>query len=179
MEPPLPLMLHLLRIQSRINAYIQNYCCFTALGRLPVSAHKRALKQRQFEYAYLFAAVCPATGATEALIAPYIDMSIMRKHLQLIAERTEFERHAVIIVDGAAWHQEYIAEEFSNITLIKLPPYSPELNPIEQVCSWLRQNELANRCFNGYEDIVNACSRAWNSFVSNLDRVQKLGSEIG
>lgn len=98
----------------------------------------------------------------------------MRKHLQLISERTEAGRHAVIIVDGAAWHQEYLSEEFSNITLIKLPPYSPELNPIEQVWSWLRQNELANRCFNGYKDIVNECSRAWNVFVSDLDRVQKL-----
>lgn len=134
----------------------------------------RAVKQQQFEYAYLFGAVCPATGATEALIAPYIDMDMMRRHLQLISERTESGRHAVIIVDGAAWHQEHLSEDFSNISIIKLPPYSPELNPIEQVWQWLRQNELANRCFDGYEDIVNECSRAWNSFISDVERVKTL-----
>lgn len=134
----------------------------------------RAVRQQQFEYAYLFGAVCPSTGATEALIAPYIDMNIMREHLRLISLRTEDRHHAVIIVDGAAWHQEYLADEFENITIIKLPPYSPELNPIEQVWQWLRQNELANRCFNGYEDIVNECSRAWNSFISDANRVKNM-----
>jgi len=136
----------------------------------------RAVKQQQFEYAYLFGAVCPSTGATEALIAPYMDMEIMKEHLKLISKRTPSGRHAVIIADGAAWHQEYLADQFENITIIKLPPYSPELNPIEQVWQWLRQNELANRCFSGYEDIVNQCSRAWNSFISDTNRVKRLCS---
>jgi len=48
----------------------------------------------------------------------------------------------VIIVDGAGSHQEYLADEFNNITIIKLPAYSPELNPVEQVWQWIRQNEL-------------------------------------
>lgn len=136
----------------------------------------RAVKQQQFEYAYLFGAVCPSTGATEAIIAPYIDMEIMYEHLRLISERTIDGRHAVIIVDGAGWHQEYLADNFENITIIKLPPYSPELNPIEQVWQWLRPNELANRCFDGFDDIVNECSRAWNSFISDAERVKKLCS---
>ena len=62
----------------------------------------RAVKQQQFEYAYLFGAVCPSTGATEAIIAHYIDMEMMREHLSLISKCTEGGRHAVIIVDGAA-----------------------------------------------------------------------------
>jgi len=77
----------------------------------------------------------------------------------------------VIVVDGAAWHQSHLTDKFANLSIIKLPPYSPELNPIEQVWQWLRQNELANRCFNGYDDIVDECSRAWNIFVSDVSRV--------
>jgi len=61
-----------------------------------------AVKQQQFEYSYLFGAVCPSTGATEAIIAPYVNMDIMRAHLKLISERTKIGRHAVLIVDGAA-----------------------------------------------------------------------------
>jgi len=134
----------------------------------------RSVKQQQFEYAYLFGAVCPSTGATEALILPSINMDGMREHLRLISERTVRGRHAVLVVDGAAYHQEHLADEFENITIIKLPPYSPELNPVEQVWQWLRQNELANRCFNGYQDIVNECTRAWNSFISDVNRIKKM-----
>ena len=120
----------------------------------------RAVKQQQFEYVYLFGAVCPATGETEAIIAPLVNKEIMQQHLELISKRTQPGRHAVIIMDGAGWHTDDIAQEIDNLSVIKLPPYSPELNPVEQVWSWLRQHHLANRCFNGYEDIVDASSAA-------------------
>ena len=58
--------------------------------------------------------------------------------------------------------------------MIKLPAYSPELDPIEQVWQWLRQNELANKCFKDYNDIVESCSNAWNSFRSDTKRVKNL-----
>ncbi len=48
----------------------------------------RAVKQQQFEYAYLFGAVCPATGDTEALIAPCMNMDVMEKHLALISKKS-------------------------------------------------------------------------------------------
>ena len=46
----------------------------------------------------------------------------------------------------------YLAEEFTNLILIHLLPYSPKLNPIEQVWHWIRDNEIANKCFDGYND---------------------------
>ncbi len=98
----------------------------------------------------------------------------MKEHMSLISKRTEKSRHAVVIMDGAGWHQQHVVSSFDNVTIIKLPPYSPELNPIEQVWLWLRQNELANRCFKGYEDIVEQCTRAWNSFKDDTDRVKNL-----
>lgn len=134
----------------------------------------RAIKQQQFEYAYLFGAVCPSNGNTEALIAPCSNSEIMKEHLSLISQATPSGRHAVVIMDGAGWHQLALANEFENLTIIKLPPYSPELNPIEQVWQWMRQNELANRCFDGYEDIVNQCSKAWNNFRKQRSRVMRM-----
>lgn len=95
----------------------------------------------------------------------------MMTHLQQISERTAIGRHAVIIMDGAGWHSDDIDKDFNNLSIIKLPPYSPELNPIEQVWSWLRQRHLANRCFNGYDSIVDAVCDAWNDFVSDSKRV--------
>lgn len=134
----------------------------------------RVVRQQQFEYAYLFGAVCPATGATEAIISPLSNSDAMREHMSLISKRTPRGRHAVVVMDGAGWHQQHIVEEFDNVTIIKLPPYSPELNPVEQVWQWLRQNELANRCFKGYDDIVEQCTRAWNSFIDDIERVKTL-----
>ncbi|WMN59249.1 transposase [Pseudoalteromonas xiamenensis] len=66
--------------------------------------------------------------------------------------------------------------EFSNLTLIKLPPYSPELNPVEQIWSWIRQHGLSNRVFSGYDEIVDEVSKAWNQFISIPDRVKKMCS---
>jgi transposase len=136
----------------------------------------RAVKQQQFEYAYLFGAVCPATGKTEALLAPCVNKEVMIQHLEQISATTKPGRHAVVIMDGAGWHTEDIAKDIKSVSIIKLPAYSPELNPIEQVWSWLRQHHLANRCFEGYEDILNACTSAWNHFRKDSQRVIKLCS---
>lgn len=100
----------------------------------------------------------------------------MREHLRLISKATASGRHAVVIMDGASWHQQYLADEFDNLSIIKLPPYSPELNPVEQVWLWMRQNEIANRCFDGYDDIVNQCEKAWNRFREDRKRVVKMCS---
>lgn len=136
----------------------------------------RAVKQQQFEYAHLFGAVCPATGATEALIVPFLSKEMMKKHLAQLSAATAKGRFAVVIMDGAGWHTDDIADDFDNLAILKLPPYSPELNPIEQVWSWLRQHHLAHRCFENYEAIVDACSEAWNSFISDTARVIKMCS---
>lgn len=85
------------------------------------------------DYAYLFGAECPATADTEALIAPCMNMDVMEKHLALISKKVPEGCHAVIVVDGAAWYQLHLTDKFDNLTIIKLPSYSPELNPMEKV----------------------------------------------
>lgn len=132
------------------------------------------LRKAQFESAYLYGAVCPATGATEAIIAPHANSEYMTEHLKLISTASAFGRHTLVIMDGAGWHQEDLGDDFDNLTLLKLPPYSPELNPIEQVWQWLRQHVLANRCFSGYDDIVEQCSIAWNTLIEKKTRVIEL-----
>lgn len=100
----------------------------------------------------------------------------MTQHLEQISKATERGRHALVIVDGASWHSHKAAEDFDNVSLIHLPPYSPELNPVEQVWQWIRQREIANRCFEDYDDIVEQLSRAWNSFRSDVERVMAMCS---
>ena len=137
----------------------------------PTGSRPRAVKQQQFEYAYLFGSVCINNGASEAMVVPFVNKHIMEQHLLQISQATKDGRHAVVIMDGAGWHTDGIDTDFNNVTIIKLPPYSPELNPIEQVWSWMRQHHLANRTFKGYENIVDEVCHAWNNFVSDSQRV--------
>jgi hypothetical protein len=129
----------------------------------------------------LFGTVCPATGETEALIALWVNKEITTHHLHLqqVVTRTQPGRHAVVIMDGAGWHTDNIAQGIDNLNIIKLPPYSPELDPIEQVWQRLRQNELANRYFEGYEDVAEQRCRAWNSFISIAKGSKVYAPEIG
>ncbi|WP_217555999.1 IS630 family transposase [Vibrio metschnikovii] len=140
----------------------------------PRGTRPRAIKQQQFEYAYLFGSVCPARGIGEAIMVPWVNKEIMINHLAQISKATIKGHHAVVIMDGASWHTDDIAAQFDNVSIIKLPPYSPELNPIEQVWSWLRQHFLANQSFTNYNDIVEKVCHAWNRFLECTDRVQRM-----
>jgi transposase len=79
-------------------------------------------------------------------------------------------------MDGAGWNTEDIANEIINVSVIKLPPYSPELNPIEQVWSWLKQHYLANKTFTDYDDIISKVCDAWHRFLDYSKRVTKMYS---
>jgi putative transposase len=62
-----------------------------------------------------------------------------------------------------------------NITLLPLPPRSPELNPVENVWQFIRENWLSNRIFDGYEDIVTHCCDAWNKLIDQPWRIMSIG----
>jgi putative transposase len=69
----------------------------------------------------------------------------------------------VLVLDGAGWHpQEGLAVPI-NITLLFLPTYSPQLNPVEELWHGLRRHFLANRVIDTVEDLVEACCNAWNA----------------
>ena len=82
--------------------------------------------------------------------------------------------HAALVVDGAGWHVSDKLVVPDDISLVKLPPYAPELNPIENVWAHLRGTKLAHRLFNSYDDIVNACCDAWNTFIADQKTVQSI-----
>jgi transposase len=63
-----------------------------------------------------------------------------------------------------------------NISLLPLPPYSPELNPVENIWQFLRQNYLANRVYETYDAIVDACCEAWNALAAAPDIIRSIAS---
>jgi len=82
-----------------------------------------------FESAYLFGAVCPALGKAAAIVMPRANTEAMNLHLEEISCHVPADSHAIMFVDNAAWHFSKALRVPRNLTLLPLPPYSPELNP--------------------------------------------------
>lgn len=82
--------------------------------------------------------------------------------------------HLVMVLDGAGWHIGGQLRVPANITLVFLPPYSPELNPVERVWLYLRERFLSLRFLPSAEAIVDACCDAWLRLVADPDRLRTL-----
>ena len=137
----------------------------------------RAPRDQRYDWAYLFGAVCPARDTGTALVLPVADGEAMNLHLAEISRNVTPGAHAVIWLDGAGWHQTGGKLNVpDNISLLKLPPYSPELNPVENIWQYLRQNQLSNRVFASYNAIVDACCDAWNALTAEPDRIQSIAT---
>jgi transposase len=96
---------------------------------------------------------------------PNANADALNEHLKAISLVVAPGAHAILILDGAGYHFAKALRIPENITLIKLPPYAPELNAAENIWAWLRANKLANRVFETWDDIVTACCEAWNDFT--------------
>jgi transposase len=110
-------------------------------------------------------------------VLPFANIAAMNLHLQEIRTQVAPGAHAVVILDGAGWHS--LGKRLvvpSNITLLHLPPYSPELNPTENIWQFLRQNYLSNRIYETYTAIVDACCAAWNRLMAMPDRIRSIAS---
>ncbi|WP_147165122.1 IS630 family transposase, partial [Pararhodospirillum oryzae] len=136
----------------------------------------RAVRDTRYQSAYIFGAVCPARGVGAALVMPRADTEAMSLHLAEISRHVTKDAHAVVVLDGAGWHGSDDLIIPDNITLIELPPYSPELNPVETIWEYMRQNKLANRLYETYEDIVKACCDAWNDLIAAPARIISIAS---
>jgi transposase len=101
----------------------------------------------------------------------------MNLHLAEISRNVTSGAHAVVLLDGAGWHQTGGKLQVpDNISLLYLPAYSPELNPVENIWQFLRQNQLSNRVFDSYADIVDACCDAWNALTADPGRIRSIAT---
>ncbi len=140
-----------------------------------------AAKDLGFISAYVFGAVCPGEGKAAAVIMPICNTIAMNHHLREISSwpaprpmpcwssRLPRRRPA-----GAGWYDSQALAIPDNVTLLALPPYSPELNPVERIWHYLRSHWLANSVFRSLADIMDACERAWNCFAADPGLIRSL-----
>src|SRR5947208_6581496 len=138
----------------------------------------RAPRDRRYEWAYLFGAICPERRTGAAIIMPEVNIEAMNEHLAEISRRVSVGAIALLVLDGAGWHSSPRLEVPENIVLLPLPPYSPELNPMENVWEFMRGNWLSHRVWDTYEAILDACQHAWNKLMKAPERIASLTTRI-
>ena len=134
-----------------------------------------APQDQRYASTYIFGAVCPQQGKGAALVLPYCNTEAMGLHLAEIATMVSPGRHAVLLLDQAAWHLSAALTVPPNITLLPLPPKCPELNVMENVWQFMRDNWLSNRVFATYDDIVAHCCEAWNKLIDQPWHIISIG----
>ncbi len=126
--------------------------------------------------AWIIGAVCPRRDTGVALVMTGLDTEAMTLFLAELSQAVAPGAHAVVLMDKADWHIAGDLVVPANLSLVFLPPYSPELNPIERLWLCLRDNRLTHRVFAGTVEIIDACCDAWNALLADTGRIRSLGS---
>ncbi|MFC7540334.1 IS630 family transposase [Siccirubricoccus deserti] len=134
----------------------------------------RMVKDQRYRSAYILGAVCPARDTGAAIVLTHVSVMAMNLLLEEVAAQLPAGTHAVMLIDNAGWHIANDLRVPPNISLIHLPPYSPELNAIERVWQYLRDRYLLGRLFGDTRAIINACCEAWNKLIAETGRIQSL-----
>src|SRR5687768_16343774 len=136
----------------------------------------RGVREQRFASVQLFGAACPERGTGVALVLPEVSTVAMNTFLVELARAVPSDTHAVLVLDRAGWHLSADLAVPTNLTLVHLPPYSPELNPIEKVWQYLRDRHLSHRVLAGYEAVLDAACQAWNAVRAEPGRLRSLTS---
>ncbi len=135
----------------------------------------RAPHDQRTKWAYIFGAICPRSGKGAALMLPFANTHAMQIHLDEIGCNVAGKAHAVVLMDRAGWHTTGKLKVPKNLTIILLPSRSPELNPVENIWQYLRQNWLSNRVFEDYDAIIEAGCQAWNKLIEQPETIMSIG----
>ncbi len=118
-------------------------------------------------------AACPETGETTALVLPSANTDCMNIFLQQLSQ--DYSEYQIILqVDGAAWHKSKGLNAPKNIHLIFQPPYSPELNPMEAVWDYIKENFFRNRLFSSMNELFDALCLIVRNFQKDKARVHSI-----
>ncbi len=162
-----------------IRAYFEDEARFGTQGTItrvwaPRGSRPRAVRQNGREWLYVLMAVCVGTGAASALIMPELNAGVLNLFLEQFSRGLPAGVHAVLIWDGAGYHTSKDLVVPSNVSLIQLPPYSPELNPVENLWHYLRSHHWSNREYEGYPDLQREAVRSVCAVCEDAERLKSV-----
>lgn len=138
--------------------------CWALKGTRTISKIKPGYK-----FFYIYSGVSPLTGETFTLMLPWVNTEIMNIYLSKLSEEYS-DKTVLLIMDQAGWHKSKGLNVPDNIQIDYLPPYSPELNPVERLWQWLRRKACRNRFFNNLDDLADTISSELSSMTNEQFR---------
>lgn len=134
----------------------------------------RGVRQTKYEWIYVIGAVCPGTGQTVGLWSPSIHTNIINIFFEQFGKETDPNVPVVMVWDQAGFQPSKDLKVPENITIVPLPAYSPELNPVENVWHYLRSHYWSNRIYDDYDDLRFAAINAWQNAALNSEIIKSV-----
>jgi transposase len=163
----------------RIEVWFQDEARFGQQGTITRvwarrGSRPRAVRQTKYEWLYVIGAVCPQTGESVGLLSPIINSEIVNVFLrQFIAEVSQ-DVHVLLLWDRAGFHMSKKLKIPENVTIVPLPSYSPELNPVENLWHYLRSHYWANKTYADYDALRLAAVDAWQRAALDKEIVKSV-----
>jgi transposase len=110
-------------------------------------------------------------------VTTHVSTAAMNAFLGELSSAVPAGTHAAVVMDQAGWHVARRLVVPANITLVPLPPYSPELNGIERLWRYMKATRLSNRVFPDIDAVIDACCEAWNAVIAEPGRIRSICSE--
>ena len=156
----------------RLRIYFEDESRFGQQGTLTKVWAKKgtrptAIRQTEYEYLWVLGAICPETGHAEGLISPCLNSGVINLFLDQLSAEIPPDEHAVLIWDQAGFHTCKKLKVPSNISIVKLPPYSPELNPAENLWHYFKSHDWSNQYYKDYAALEKTAIESWQKIAMN------------
>jgi len=125
------------------------------------------------EYTYAFAALSPHDGTLDTLVLPEVNAFAMSVFLAEVAQRHPHD-DILMVLDGAGWHRAKDLRIPDNMRLLPLPPYSPELNPVEHLWEEIREKWFPNLVFDSLTGVEDRLVEALAALENSPQRVARI-----
>ena len=134
----------------------------------------RVIRQTEYQNLHIFAAVCPKTGQAEGMFIEGLNSEVMSCFLDQISKGVEEKKHLILILDRAGYHLSKRLKVPENMTLIYLPAYSPELNPVENLWHYLRSHHWSNRYYKDMTSVEEAAQQGWENVCFDENKIKTI-----
>jgi transposase len=118
--------------------------------------------------------VCPASGRAEGLISERLDAGVVQLFLDQLAAVVPAGTHVALVWDGAGYHTAGALRVPANLTVVPLPPYAPELNPVEGLWHYLRSHHWSNRTYKDLAAVEDAAADGWRKVCLDEEHIRSI-----
>ena len=164
---------------KRVSLWFQDEARIGQKGRVCRKWWKRGERptgpcDQRFTFAYIFAAAKIGSDEAFALVLPEVNTATMQIFLDQFSKTLAKDEIAIMYADQAGWHGSNALAVPENIILLAIPPYTPQVNPVERIWLYLKERYLSLRLLNDYDAIVDAACAAWNKLIAESGRLTTL-----